>query len=86
MGIPVISTDEGNRGLNLEHEKNIIISELEDFSSWIDRIFLEKELYERIAINGQKVSSNFDWSKISEKLLFEMKKVSNKRSHSDADN
>lgn len=64
-GLPIITTREGNRGLDLEHLDSAIISEIDSFLFWIDMLFSDKTLYERLSINGRAISKSYDWEKIA---------------------
>jgi glycosyltransferase involved in cell wall biosynthesis len=68
-GLPIITTQEGNRGLDLEHFDSAIISEIDSFLFWIDKLFSDKTLYKRLSIKGRVISKNYDWEKISERLM-----------------
>lgn len=68
-GLPIITTQEGNRGLDLEHLDSVIISEIDSFLFWIDKLFSDKTLCERLSINGRAISKKYDWEKISERMM-----------------
>lgn len=69
-GLPTITTEIGNRGLNLKHKKEVIITEIDQFPEYINQLATDKELYENLSYNGrEKVEKEYDWKIISQKAL-----------------
>lgn len=65
-GIPVITTPEGARGLEIENGKNAIICDLEDFNKNIEVLYHDNELYEKIKSNARYlVEKKYSWEKIA---------------------
>ena len=75
-GIPTITTKIGARGLDVEDGKDVIISEIEDFPMWIDKLLDDDELYVKLRENGRKLAEEkYDWKKIVEKQIKIYEKV-----------
>lgn len=70
-GVPVVSTSFGARGLNIEHEKHLIIAELEQFSKTITRLRFEDMLVQtsRVENARQYVEAKFDWAAIASRFF-----------------
>lgn len=67
-GIPVISTAFGARGLEVEDQENVLISNIEEFPKWITSLLVDDKLREKLKINGRKlVEEKYDWKKIADK-------------------
>ena len=47
-GLPIITTQEDDRGLDLEHLDSAIISEIDRFLFCIDKLFSDKTLYDNL--------------------------------------
>ncbi len=64
-GLPIISTQVGSRGLNLENYSDVIICNISEFPTKIKQVLHDRELYARISRNGHKlVKEKYDWQKI----------------------
>lgn len=69
-GIPVISTAFGARGLEVEDQENVLISNIEEFPKWINNLLENDKLCNKLKINGRKlVEEKYDWKKIAEKQV-----------------
>jgi len=75
-GLPIITTKIGARGLDLKHSKHVIISEIDEFHEWIETLLEDKDLRDKLSINGRKlVEEKYDWKKIAEKELKILEKI-----------
>lgn len=69
-GLPIITTKVGARGLDLKHDKHVIISEIDDFPEWIVTLIEDEDLRYKLSTNGRKlVEEKYDWEKISKEEL-----------------
>jgi glycosyltransferase involved in cell wall biosynthesis len=69
-GIPTITTKVGNRGLDLKNEKDVLISELDDFSQKIANLICDEDLYDNLRYDGRdKVERIYDWPVIAAKVV-----------------
>lgn len=77
MGVPVVSTPTGCEGLNVAHQKNILIADKpKDFAQAVIRVMDDKELCNKITTNSRLlVEQEYDWREISKKLEKVYKKV-----------
>ncbi|MDW5549184.1 glycosyltransferase family 4 protein [Methanosarcina sp.] len=67
-GIPTITTKVGARGLEIENEKHVIISEIEDFPEWINILLEDSDLCTKLEVNGRElVIDMYDWKQIAKK-------------------
>jgi glycosyltransferase involved in cell wall biosynthesis len=64
-GLPVVSTSIGCEGLDLTHEREIVVAdEPAEFAAWIDRLLADDALCARLAEGGrQAVVERYDWSR-----------------------
>jgi len=69
-GIPVISTQTGVEGLAVKNNQHVLIAKSpKEFVSKIDKVFSNKNLYEKIRRNAyQLVKEKYQWSVIANKL------------------
>ncbi len=65
-GLPIVSTSVGVAGLNVEHEKHVLVSDnYAGLAKETVRLLSNKKLYEKIMKNGQYfVRERFDWESI----------------------
>lgn len=66
LGIPVVSTTVGAEGLNLNHDKHLLLADSPaDFAEAVIRMLLDFELNNRLAIQGRsRVKQLYLWSSI----------------------
>lgn len=76
MGLPCITTDLANKPLKAKVGEEILIANSkEEFQDQIKKLHNDKELYHRIAANGQSfVKKNFSWKESTSKLVDIMSK------------
>jgi glycosyltransferase involved in cell wall biosynthesis len=69
-GVPVVTTSLGCEGLDLAHERELIVADRpEEFARWLDRLFVDDELCLRLAAEGRKaVEERYDWSRIGSRF------------------
>jgi glycosyltransferase involved in cell wall biosynthesis len=66
-GLPTISSPVGARGI--VNEDSFIVAELSNFSSEIRRVLSNKDVYDKLSLNGRTlVEQHYDWNKISSAL------------------
>ncbi|MEZ4938187.1 MAG: glycosyltransferase [Crocinitomicaceae bacterium] len=71
MGLPIITTDLGNKPLGAGIESEILVANTEDeFIEQIRRVMKNKELYDKLSSNGREfVRLRFSWQKSVQKLI-----------------
>jgi glycosyltransferase involved in cell wall biosynthesis len=69
-GVPVVATTLGCEGLELEHERNVIIADsAAAFADWIDRLLSDDALCCTLSREGRRtVEERYDWRMIGGKL------------------
>lgn len=69
-GVPVVTTSVGCEGLDVEHERHVLIADdPHDFALAIERLFRDDDLCMNLAISGrQLVESRYDWKAIGQRL------------------
>jgi len=68
-GLPVVTTDIGARGLQVEHLKHVIVSTISDFEYWLPSILDNDELSRKLSFNARLlVETNYDWKNIAKKV------------------
>jgi glycosyltransferase involved in cell wall biosynthesis len=69
-GLPTITTKIGNRGLDLRDKKEVIISDLDKFPESINQVITDKELYQKLCLNGREiVEKKYDWKVIAQEAM-----------------
>lgn len=70
MKIPVVSTELGAEGLEVEHGKNILIAQNhDDFAQNLIKVIRDKSLSERLSENGRiLMEEKYNWEKIGVRL------------------
>lgn len=53
-GLPTITTEIGNRGFNFKHDKEVIVSEIDQFTDYLNQLKDETSICENLIINGRK--------------------------------
>ena len=73
LGIPIISTTKGAKGIPYINGKNILIADNEiDFYNKIKKLHTNSELYKKISLEGKKlIENNFS----SEKVIKQWNKI-----------
>ena len=70
MGLPIVSTPIGARGLEVENWRHLIITERKNFSNVIKCLLANEDLYKHISKNCVNVvREKYDWKIISKKAL-----------------
>jgi glycosyltransferase involved in cell wall biosynthesis len=78
-GKAVVSTPKGAEGLEVENHKDIIITELEKFSSAIIYLLNNPVIRNKIGYNAlRKVSSIYSWEDLAEKMWNELMEIDKK--------
>lgn len=76
-GVPVVTTSVGCEGLELEHGRDVIISDDPgDFAAWIDRLLEDDELCLALARQGRAaVEERYNWRAIGTAFAGTLEKV-----------
>ena len=64
-GLPIVSTDTGTRGLNLENGEDVVISDLAGFKGHIYKICHDDSLRNRLQRNSRRTAQLYDWKNIA---------------------
>ena len=64
---PVISTKKGVEGLKVEDKNHLIISDVEEFSSKINKLLRSEEMRKNLIKKGKKYLNDLDWKNIAER-------------------
>jgi glycosyltransferase involved in cell wall biosynthesis len=69
-GLPVVTTSIGCAGLDVEHERDLIVADdAAEFARWVDRLLEDDELVAAIGARGRAaVRRDHDWSAIGDPL------------------
>lgn len=78
LGTPVVSTSIGAEGLDVEHERNILIADKPaDFAEQILRLRDDDQLWQRLSENGKRlIEERYDWNVLGRKLEAFLNRVS----------
>jgi len=70
LGTPVVSTSVGAEGLEVEHERDILIADnASDFARQILRLRDDKDLWQRLSESGKRViAEKYDWKVLGKKF------------------
>lgn len=70
MKVPVVSTELGAEGLDVEDNKNIMIaSDENEFAEKVLTLIRDKKMSEFISVNGKKlIDEKYDWNKLGKKM------------------
>jgi glycosyltransferase involved in cell wall biosynthesis len=69
-GLPVVTTKIGVRGIDVEDEKDLIISDIGDFPEQIVRLFSDEGLCNRLRSNARRVTEEkYDWKPVALKQI-----------------
>jgi len=69
-GLPTITTQIGNRGLDLRDKKEVIVSDLDRFPECINQVVGDQEQYQKLSINGrERVEEKYDWKVIAREAM-----------------
>lgn len=71
LGTPVVSTSKGAEGLDVTHEKTILLADdPADFARQTIRLLKDSDLRSRLSINGRKlVEQKYGWQEIGKKFV-----------------
>lgn len=69
-GLPTITTFIGARGLGLKNGVHAIITDLEKFPQYIQKLLEDEKMQQKLCWNGKKLTEdNYNWKKISERVI-----------------
>jgi glycosyltransferase involved in cell wall biosynthesis len=76
MGIPMVSTDVGVRGIELEDSKHFILADKENFHQQINSLIEDEPLKEKIShASKEYVNKTFDWKNIAQNIDKELQQI-----------
>ncbi len=79
MGIPMISTDVGVRGLDLEDQKHFILADRNSFAEKLNKLVNNDMVKNEISKNSKiYINEKFNWSTIAENVQKEILKINKK--------
>lgn len=79
MGIPMVSTDVGVRGVELQDKQHFLLANKEDFAQKIQQLITNKKLKDQLSIAAKTyIDSNFSWHKIAKSIYQEINTIENK--------
>ncbi|MGQ0601230.1 MAG: glycosyltransferase family 4 protein [Anaerolineales bacterium] len=66
LGTPVVSTSKGAEGLNLEHDRHLLLADGPDeFAAGVVRVLADNDLRARLSAEGRRVvARQYDWEQI----------------------
>lgn len=70
FGIPVITSEFGNEGIEAFHEKEIVICHsTQEYVEWLYRLLTDTRLNESLGLSGQKfVRNKFSWDNVTKRV------------------
>ncbi len=76
FGLPIVSTEIGTEGMNLTHEKNVMLAnETKDFSDKIIQLYQDANLWKTIKENAYQSIFDYTPTEVSKKLTELFKKI-----------
>jgi len=80
-GLPVITTSFGARGLRIQNNKHVLISNIDEFPEKIEELILNKKRRMGLSEEGRKVTvKHYDWKVIAKKAIGIYDKITSTRS------
>lgn len=80
MGIPMISTSTGVRGLELEDSKHFMLADKDNFSKQLKKLATNNQLQQNISKKAKKlINIKFNWSRVSEDIYHEIELIEPKK-------
>lgn len=68
-GLPIITTEIGARGLDIENKKHAIVCDINEFPYWIEELSNNKSITIKLGANARKLAEEkYDWKIIAEKI------------------
>ncbi|MDN3587419.1 glycosyltransferase [Pedobacter aquatilis] len=76
FGLPIVSTEIGTEGMNLTHEKNVMLAnERKDFADKIIQLYQDANLWHRVKENAYQSIFDYTPAEVSKKLTELFKKL-----------
>ena len=77
LGTPVVSTSVGAEGLDVQHERDILIADTaSDFAKQILRLHTDERLWQKLSENGRRlVQEKYDWKMLGKKFESFLRRV-----------
>lgn len=76
MGIPMVSTNVGVRGIDIIDNEHFILATKESFSERLNDLILNDDLKNTLSMKSKKyINKNFDWKNIAKNVANEIKKL-----------
>lgn len=80
MGIPMISTDVGVRGLEIQDREHFILADRENFAQKLNALVEDTPLKEKISKQSKEyINEQFNWKQITQNIYKEIKKIEQKK-------
>jgi len=68
-GLPIITTEVGARGLDVENKKHAIVCNIEEFPYWIETLLNDEDLKIKLGKNAKRlVERKYDWKVIGKNI------------------
>ena len=85
-GLPVLTTPFGARGIDLVHTKEAIITEVDKFPEWVERLVIDRGLAHRLGRRGRElIRERYTWDQVSRTLLGDLRVAFDHGNHTDPD-
>jgi glycosyltransferase involved in cell wall biosynthesis len=77
MGIPIITTQKGGRGLNIKNNQEAIICPLSDFSKKVEFLIKDNKFRKKLIKNSSIFIKKYSWESIAGELANVYRKIEN---------
>jgi glycosyltransferase involved in cell wall biosynthesis len=68
-GLPIITTEIGARGLDIENKKHAVICGIDEFPYWIEELSNNEDLRTKLGTSARKLTEEkYDWKNIAKKV------------------
>jgi len=66
-GLPIVTTEIGARGFNLKNKKDMLLSNINEFSKSINSLYNDNKLYTYLGFNGREISFKYSYILLANK-------------------
>ena len=77
MGIPIITTQKGGRGLNIKNNQEVIICPLSDFPKIVEFLIKDNKFRKKLTKNSRIFIKKYPWESIAGELANVYRKIEN---------
>lgn len=77
MGIPIITTQKGGRGLNIKNNQEVIICPLSDFSKKVEFLIKDNKFRKKLTEKSRIFIKKYSWESIAGELANVYRKIEN---------